>query len=301
MSRIPTAWVFPGIDAAVHTRWAEPLLQDAAMQAVLDTATRALGLADPTSLIRSLGRHLGRLDRDALPRTDAALVALQVGTARVLESLGHRADWLVGYSLGEVARTLHAGCADLSLGLRATIDAARLTSATAPPGRCVLVRQATPAPSPPAELFDGDLGVSRLSPRFALLSGAHHAIDRAVDDARHHGHRVFAMLDLPVHAPLLAATSAVLATRLRDLPVRAPSRPIFSTLLHRPITDVAALREEWARGLHEPFDWCRTVAALEELGVRRFVVLDAGQHATRVTRESARHAETIGLLDLLRS
>ena len=277
-----TAFVFPGLDGAGHPAdhaWMLALPGfDAHWRAVASAFAARPGFAVFERALRA---------GEALPSEPAAwawralaVTAMQLAAAEAVEQAGERADWLCGFSLGDLARSCHG---------RAMAFAQLVHfAASLPPLPCVH------GTSLAAILPDGRatarlrtrlrrLGVAacRLSPRFLLLGTSPALRAEAIAVARAGGARVRDVGDCPLHTPLLQETSRLLANGAAASRLLPACRAMFSTLWGRAIGPTDDLRREFTTNVAAPIDFARAVRRLRRRhGVTRFVDLGPGRHAS---------------------
>jgi len=295
MNARATAFLFPGLNSMRRAqdflpllqlpgfgeRWREVCTAFAAVPgfAAFDGALRA---GDTRTLYRREHLHLLAL----------AAATLQTATAAALEDAGEHADWVCGYSIGDVARTLHAGAAEfaqlvafaraLPQPLPSTDDTTGMTlMVVSPPvvadaerGRAILARSG--------------LAVCPLSPRVTMLSGAGSAVAATVASLRPIGWRCRTLVDCALHAGERAPLATVLGTALAGVPLRSPRLAVFSSVYVRPLTNATGLRAELTANVAVRYDFA---AAMEELRRRHGVVRFVDVGPCHVTASLLRHFE----------
>lgn len=279
-----TAFVFPGLNGAGHCaedpaalrrpgfvrRWR---LVEAAFGERPGFATFARDLARGAAL---------PTHATAWPWRALAVAALQLAAAEELEQAGHPADWLCGYSIGEVARSCHAGAfsfAELVAFARA------LPPLPVAAGATVAVQAAAPRLDDAVhELAARGVHGSRLSPRFLLAAGDGDALTRVLA-APPRGVHVQAVAGCALHAPQQGPLARLLAAALHGRALAPRHAQVWSTRLGRPLTAADAHGDELAANVAAPCDFATTVRRLHDAhGVTRFVDLGPGRHAQRFVR-----------------
>jgi acyl transferase domain-containing protein len=90
---------------------------------------------------------------DALADSNAALICVEYSLTRLVQEMGHRADVLVGYSLGEITAAVVAEVVSLELGLTLAIELARLIESQTPRSGMLAVVGSTELLQTHASLF----------------------------------------------------------------------------------------------------------------------------------------------------
>jgi acyl transferase domain-containing protein len=303
MTAVPrTAFVFPGLNGGDCARDCAPLLAlpgfGARWRAVEQRFAGDRGFAAFAAALR--GGETGAAGDGGAWRWQAlAVAAMQLAAAEALAARGVAADWLLGYSIGDLARSVHGGACtfDDVVAFAAALPA---DGALARGATVVAVGPAHAVAAGAAALRRPGLACSRLSARAVLVAGPEAAVASAVGTLAACGCRVRRLAACALHAPLQAPFAASLRGHLASAPLRAPSCRVFSTILGRPIAAAGELRTELAANVAAPFDLAAAVVALHERhGVQRFVDLGPGRHAQRFVEHAGLPVCTLSAADLL--
>lgn len=283
-----TAFVFPGLNGADRANTADAAAAAATRhlpgfgarwQVVVEAFANQRGF---TAFDAAL-RHDHQLPRSpaSWPWRALAVAAMQLATVDELERRGERATWLCGYSIGDLARSCHAGATTWA---QVVAFAAALPTMPAVAGKTVAAVTATAGLGADLLASLRNLGVEacRLSPRFLLLAGASATLRRARPALVGPGVRVRELGPCPLHSALLQPLAALLADRARRSPFATPRQAIFSTVWGRATTPADDLRTELTANVAAPIDFAHAVRTLHvQHGVVRFVDLGPGRHAQR--------------------
>lgn len=295
-----TAFVFPGLNGCAHAAEHLPLLRlpgfVARWQVVVHRFAARAGFAAFADALFG-GRELPS-GAAVWPLRALTVTAMQLAMAERLEAAGEHADWLCGYSIGDVARACHAGVCDFA----DVVDfAAALPPLADGPGTTAALHGASPAVADRLAAAAAGLGLdpSRLSPRFLLVAGGVAPIAQLLAAARElrvHGAVIGAC---PLHARAQQPLAARLRTALARHRLRPPRRPLFSTLWGRAVARSDDLRAELAANVAAPCDFATAVRRLhEDHGVSRFVDLGPGRHAQRFVRHHELPLTAVAAADL---
>ena len=216
-----------------------------------------------------------------LARTDVAqpvIVAMQLALVRLWASWGIVPDAVVGHSVGEVAALHIAGVLALDEALRIVWLRGRAMQEASGHGRMVSVDQPE-APVRERIRRHGD-GVSIAAinaPAGTVLSGATATMEAIVADLVTDAvpHAVLPV-DYAFHSRQMDPLAERLTRELGRIEARAPSLPVYSTVLGRALTADAAIEAGYlGRNIREPVRFAAAVAALLDDGFDTFVEIAA--------------------------
>lgn len=296
-----TAFVFPGLNGAGHGDDHGWLLHlpgfTRRWQLVAAAFATAPGFARFDVALR--GSQPLPTEVPAWPWRALAVTAMQLAAAEALEQRGERADWLCGYSIGDIARSCHAGVASFD---RAVAFAAALPPLPHARGGTAALHTANVdlAERLVPRLASVGVAVSRLSPRFLLVAGRDTALRTARTIGIERGAHWRELGACPLHAPVQGRLARLLAAATRGVTLATPQRAIYSTLWGRAVRADDDLRAEFPSNVAAPIDFASAVARLRTRhGVTRFVDLGPGRHAQRFVRHHGADVEVVHAGDLL--
>ncbi|WP_436776677.1 SDR family NAD(P)-dependent oxidoreductase [Yinghuangia sp. YIM S09857] len=233
-----------------------------------------------------------------------ALGVAEVALTRLLDRLGIRPDLAGGHSYGELAALWAAGAFDSATLLR--LSAARadaiLGAAGDDPGAMAAVNAPADRLAPVLTLLNlnhslspggngagprvGVVAANMNTPSQTVISGPTPALEAAVAALEAEGVQV---RRLPVacafHSPVVAGASTELGRMLAELPVSAPSFPVWSngTAAAYP-ADPDGVRALLARQVAEPVRFVEQIEAMYAAGTRTFVEAGPGRALTGMVR-----------------
>lgn len=279
---LATVWLFSG-QGSQYFRMGRELYQgEAVFRRTLETCSEILQPRLGLDLAEEIYRE--RADRHApFERTrhsGPAIIAVQLGVARLLRARGQQPELLLGYSLGEVTAAIVAGALSVEDGLELAVRMAELLEQDAPPGGMVaILADAALAAERPAWFADTWIA-ARNFPGHFVVSGGLEALERL---ERRLGEAEIAFQRLPVefafHSPLIEPTAEATLALLRALPRPEGTVEMVSA------TDGRRFRrldpEALWRTFAGPVDFRPALAALDAGGPWRYV--DVGPSGTLAT------------------
>ncbi|WP_435857081.1 type I polyketide synthase, partial [Streptomyces mobaraensis] len=190
----------------------------------------------------------------------AGLFALQVGLARLWESVGIRPDVVIGHSVGEIAAAHVAGVFDLADACRVVGARARLMGAL-PEGGAMCAVQATPE-----ELADhlhgSGVSVAAVNtPDSTVISGPVDEVERIAAVWSAQGRKTKALsVSHAFHSALMEPMLSGFADALAEVRFKAPTIPLISNVTGVPADDEIASPDYWVRHVRQPVLFRQAVA-----------------------------------------
>jgi malonyl CoA-acyl carrier protein transacylase len=262
-----TALIFPG-QGAPAAEWREAT---AGLRPDLIERASALCGEDPFE-------RLGESTEYDQPAIYCATITA-LGTIDATDSIA-----CAGHSLGEVAALVAGGALDESDGLRIVAERGRVMAAAAadgPEGGMLAVRAPAGELATIAERHG--VGVANLNTSSqTVLSGPLAGIGKVAAELAE-GQTLVKRLRVAgaFHSPQMTTARAGIRSLLAEIEFIPPAIPVISCRTAAPFTDPA---EELALAMTEPVDWVETVAALDRLGVDRYVEVGPGRALAGMVR-----------------
>ncbi|MEU8953159.1 SDR family NAD(P)-dependent oxidoreductase [Streptomyces sp. NPDC048518] len=181
----------------------------------------------------------------------AGLFALQVGLARLWESVGVRPDVVVGHSIGEIAAAYVAGVFGLEDACRVVGARARLMGAL-PEGGAMCAVQATPEELA-ADLAGSSVSVAAVNtPDSTVISGPAQEVAAISALWSERGRKTKVLsVSHAFHSVLMEPMLADFTDALRDVEFREPSIPLMSNVSGKRAGAEITTPEYWARHVRQ--------------------------------------------------
>jgi [acyl-carrier-protein] S-malonyltransferase len=260
----------------------------------------------------ALGESLSRLcyegpaDRLMLTEnTQPAMLTVSVAVYRALESLGHRASFMAGHSLGEYSAHVAAGTLAFADAVRIVRRRGRLMQEAVPVGvgamAAVLGLDAATVAQACQEAAQGEIvaPANLNGPGQVVIAGARAAVERAGIRAKELGAK--RVLPLPVSAPfhcaLMKPAEDRLAPELRALDARDPRVPVIANVDAEPKRDGVSAIEALVRQVSSAVRWEDVVRRLASEGVNAYVEVGPGGVLGGLVRKIHREAVVASVED----
>lgn len=222
---------------------------------------------------------------DRLLHTSPALVAFEFSLARVLIEAGAKPDYLLGYSLGELAAAIVGEALTIEQGLGFAVDYARLVEAESPSATMLAVVGMPDIETHYADLLTGCWVTARNFDRHLVVTGPVEAIAPLREALTRDGvvHQTLAVkygFHTGMHSALEAPFMA-LADKLDFAPLRTPMVSCVDGRVYHGDSDPRDwMRRMWAT-FRQPVEFDATVRSLLDRGDFHF--LDVGPSGTLAT------------------
>ena len=219
--------------------------------------------------------------------TQPAILAVSVAVLRLVESLGVRADFAAGHSLGEYSAHVAAGTLFFADALRTVRRRGQYMQEAVPVGvgamAAILGLDAsgvTQACSETAAEMPGQVvsPANLNAPGQVVIAGHAAAVARAGERAKALGARrvIPLAVSAPFHCALMKPAEERLAPELRALPVNDPRIPVVANVDAEPRRDARSAIEALIAQVSAPVLWEEVVSRLVAEGARTFVEIGPG-------------------------
>lgn len=193
-------------------------------------------------------------------------VAAQVGIFESLTDLVGEDDWIVGCSLGDLARNVCAGVASFESVIRGGFDFGRslMQTRSGETWRCSANDEIS-IEDLKARLPQGLYISVYQTPKHFLLAGPREHTEALIHSIGL-SLRVSKLADIPLHSPIMLGVAASMRSTIESATVRAPSRRVYSSLLNRSLAKAEECAAEMTANLVQTVDWVRCLRTLVETG-----------------------------------
>jgi [acyl-carrier-protein] S-malonyltransferase len=240
--------------------------------------------------------------------TQPAILAVSVAACRLVESLGVRARFAAGHSLGEYTAHVAAGTLSFADALQTVRRRGRYMQEAVPAGEGAMaavlgldeaaVSGACGAAA--AELPGRIVSPANLNaPGQVVISGHADAVARAGELARSAGaKRVIPLaVSAPFHCALMSPAEARLRVDLLGLAVNDPGIPVIANVDAQPKRSAADAVDALIRQVSAPVLWLDVVMRLRREGVTHYVELGPGTVLAGLIRKIDRGATVVSVGD----
>jgi [acyl-carrier-protein] S-malonyltransferase len=247
---------------------------------------------------------------DELKRTSIAqpaLVTISTAYLRILTARGFTCEIAAGHSLGEYSALVAAGALAFSDAVRLVRRRGELmedAAAKHPGGMAAVIGLSDDdvrALCAEIAAEHGTLAPANFnSPGQVVVSGVAEAVAavRAVAKAR--GARAIPLaVSGPFHSPLMQDAADAFAGELAAVEINTPAVPVIPNFTAEPTTDPSDIRTALERQITGPVQWVRTVYAMRNMGIQRFVEIGPGNVLTGLVQRTSPEAVTATVADIL--
>jgi [acyl-carrier-protein] S-malonyltransferase len=301
------AFVFPGQGSQYVGMGLALAETSPAARTVFEEADDALG-----SEISELAWRGPAEGLDLTVNAQPAILATSIAYLRTMEA--RRADdgaeplvpaFCAGHSMGQFSAMVAAGTLSFPDAIRLVTERGRLMQASAP-GKdgAMAAMLGLDAEALPEVLAAGSRsGIVVLAndnaPGQVVISGERPAVVAAIEMARSRGARKAIVLPVSVaaHSPLMDDAAHAIAQMVDDVPFADPKVPLLANGTAALITTGDAARHELVEHLTTGVAWTRTVRAMQDAGVTRFLEVGPGRVLSALIRRIAPEAEAHALDD----
>jgi [acyl-carrier-protein] S-malonyltransferase len=277
------------------------------------SVARALFQEVDEALRQNLARLMAEGPLDELTLTEnaqPAIMANALATLRVLEreggiSLGEKADFVAGHSLGEYTALCAAEAFDLATTARLLKLRGRAMQAAVPVGEgamaALLGLSLEAAQAVAEEAAEGEVCTvaNDNDPNQVVVSGHKAAVERALEIAKAKGAKRALLLPVsaPFHSPLMEPAARAMEQALAEADVRPPVVPVYANVIAAPAEDPSEIRRLLVEQVTAMVRWRESVAAMAEAGVTHFIEF-GGKVLSPMVKRIAPDAKTTSVISM---
>jgi [acyl-carrier-protein] S-malonyltransferase len=233
-------------------------------------------------------------------RAATAICAIQVGVTDYLMGQYIKPQWMVGCSLGDLARSISAGVCDFEDCIEGYIRFAKNLNGIEKIGANIGVSKRKTGPTngtfsrgpeafEEAEISDMNnmgLDVSIMTPYFLNIGGTYSLLEQFEKMAQEKNWRVVKILNYPAHSRYIADYVARASERISHVPTREPKIKLFSSISCKQVSDPQELKLELVFNMTKPLRWGEALVRLEKQeGPLRFINIGPCQSISKMIQD----------------
>ena len=295
-----TAFIYPGLNGLLRQKDRErflplPEVQTRFKQAEVALLARTGVTVDFNQLLARPTEEIYSIENISVAA--AAICAIQSGVGDRLKATVPTPDWLMGCSLGDLARSVFADSYAFEDAVVNHIKFTRDIGGINQIGKNIGV--ATPAGTKFSEAdyawFDEiQVDVSQLSSRFLNIGGRFKEIALIEERAISAGWKTMTILEYPAHSRYILPFVEKVQKEILDVSVHAPKVPVFSSFSAKPLTDPEEVKREFILSITKTIHWDLAVTKLvRDHGVTRFVNIGPCSSLSSLMRDIAVEVEMV--------
>ena len=203
----------------------------------------------------------------------ATSVAVQVGVFNQWKLAGESVDFIMGCSLGDLARSVCAGIVELEAIVCGGYKFGE-SLMSRPRGE---IYKCSTATSISLKELEQSLPVNThvavfQTPKHFLIAGEGEAFHKWITERISKGFRIYKMADVPLHSPLMQDVSETMKDIIDSASVKSPQMRIFSSVWCREISTRSEFAQEISDNITHKVNWVSSLRQIiENLGVNEII------------------------------
>jgi [acyl-carrier-protein] S-malonyltransferase len=273
-----TAFLFPGLNGLLRSKDRERYLPLSHVQKRIQEAEGALLneldiKVDINQMLSGPTEDIYKIENISLAAV--AISSIQVGVVDHLKESVPHPEWMVGVSLGDIARTVSAGAYEFKTAVVSHVKFTQKIDGIDKLGGNIGVATTLQHPftKEDFEWFnEKGVDVSVLTSRFLNVGALYRALEEVREKARERGWRIMPILNYPAHSRYIRPYVEASEKEFLQVKTFSPEIPIFSTLTNRALTEPEVIKREFLETIIKTIHFEKAITTLHlEHGVSRFV------------------------------
>ena len=273
-----TAFIFPGLNALMRKSDRQRFLHLPEVRSYF--AKAEIIIKEKFGMSFSFQSFLGKpveeiYSLSQISYAAVAICAIQVGVAERLGKQIASPDWVMGCSLGDLARAVFAGAYSFEDAVYNHIKFTQGIDGIDQIGRNIGVLAPREAPFTDDDFAwfeEIKVDVSCLTPRFLNIGGRYQDLDKVEARAKEMKWNTMSILDYPAHSRYILPYVQAVEAEFAEVKTHKPRIPIFSSLSAQPLEDPRHIRDEFLLSITRTIQWSKAVQSLvNEKGVVNIV------------------------------
>ncbi len=273
-----TAYLFPGLNGLLRQKDRERYLELPKVKMRLKQAENALRreLGIDTDLLGMLTQNTEDIYKiDNISLAAVIISSIQVGVVDHLREHFPNPDWMVGVSLGDIARTVTAGAYDFETAVVSHVKFTHKIEGIDKLGGNIGVATtlAKPFTSQDYDWFEAEgVDVSVLTARCLNVGALFSSLDKVRERAKERGWRIMPILDYPAHSRYIKPYVDASEKEFLTVKTSLPEIPVFSTLSCKSLTSPEEIKREFLATITMTIHFEKAITELHSKhGVTRFI------------------------------
>ncbi len=272
------AWVFSGQGPQWWKMGRELLEQSALFREVIFECDRLLSQYCEWSLFEELSRPEAESRINETDIAQPALFAVQLGLAKLWNSMGVYPDAVVGHSVGEVAASVVTGVYTVEQATEIIYLRSSLQHRACGLGRMLAVELSVQAVTPYLEGLTDKVSIAAINgPSSLTLAGCAETLKQLKEKFDPSGiFNKFINIDYAFHCYQMDFLKTELLESFEKLEGKQPNIPLWSTVTGQKMEKCIFDAQYWWRNVRKPVQFAKAINGMISSGIRHF--LEIGPH-----------------------
>lgn len=290
-----TAFLFSGQGAQVPGMMKDYYDEIPAAHRVFDVADEVLGRS-----ISQLCFEGSQEDLNLTCNTQPCVLAADLAAYEAARAAGYEPSAVAGFSLGEYAALVAAGCLTMEDTFPLVQLRAEAMQEAVPVGEGAMAAVMKTGLAELQELCDAVEGyvvpANINSPAQIVVSGEMGAVDALLAACKERRIRAMKLpVSAPFHCELMAPAAEKLAATIARLDLRDPAVPVYLNLDAQPVLTAEGLAEKMVAQAKSPVLWCKTLENMWADGFDTFLECGPGTALSGFVKKTLNEAKVLEL------